>query len=181
MARREEYRCPDGSWSQLRAAAQLVSSREIVGAALSLTGAVPPSHFLGTAQHESGFALNERDTEVSGFQSFGLYQLSAEEASDVHLPAANLLSLEDSTKVFVALCVRRLAAIRAAAGLAADDMRADLWPYLAIAHNEGSAAAVASIHRFGLDWSKYKARNPTAAIVAHGYGDSCIPSHACPC
>lgn len=165
MARKEEF-VPDGH--RVR-----TSPAEVVAAWLRYTQRIPAEFALGTAQHESNFTLNEVDTEESGFTSKGVFQLSEEEANDVDFPEADLLDLEDATKVFCLLCERRLQRIIQVANLHAENLPADVWAYLALAHNQGLDAALKSIERYGLNWTAYKQRNPQFKGMA-AYGDDVI-------
>ena len=153
------------------------SAAEIVAAWRRHTGRIPAQFALGTAQHESNFTLNEVDTEESGFVSKGIFQLSDEEAAEAGRPKANLLALEDATEVFSVLCERRLQRLIEAADLNEDNLPADVWAYLALAHNQGLAAAHKTIRAHGLDWAAYKRRNPQLAGMGR-YGDDVISGGA---
>ena len=72
---------------------------------------VSAAYALGTAQHETNYALNEVDTEVSGFVSSGIFQLSEEEKGEAGLPSADLLTLEGATDVLAAIAEQRLTRI----------------------------------------------------------------------
>lgn len=126
------------------------------------TVVVPTRYAFGTSQHEADFALNEVDTEPSGFVSKGIFQLSTEEAVAVGFGTANLLMLQDAVAVMAALSDARTLAILRATGWActsADKVPGDVWAYLTVAHNQGLEACLHSIERFGLDWEAYKKRN----------------------
>jgi hypothetical protein len=166
MARKVEY-LPDGK----RVTA---SAGDVASSWSASTSRIPVNFALGTAQHESGYAINEVDTEPTGYVSKGIFQLSDDEARSVGRAGADLLALDDSVDVFARLCEKRLDAIVKAAQL--DESIAlpdDVWPYLFIAHNQGLAAALKSIGNFGLNWSAYKERNPTHPEWA-AYGDDVI-------
>src|SRR5258708_4603677 len=133
MARTEAFP-PDGT-------RVIASPIDIVTAWRAASTRIPAQYALGTAQHESSFTLNQVDTEVSGFVSRGIYQLSDDEAEAAGKPDADLLSLGDSTAVFVTICETRLDAIIAAAtakGTTIDPASPpdDLWAYLYLAHNQ---------------------------------------------
>lgn len=191
--RREEYRLQDGTWTTKRSGAIVVARRHVIGAALlAASTRIRLQFFVGAADHESGFAINERDTEESGFQTWGIFQLSRDEAREVGEPNADLLDLVTSVHVFSALMTRRLDAIVAAAKLdpklSAEALPRSVWAYLAIAHNMGLASALKSIGLYGMDWDAYKGRpgNDKLRIVSSGYGDDVIsggghPCNACPC
>lgn len=151
----------------------LVAPADIVAAWRRYTQRIPAKFALGTAQHESSFTLNEVDTEESGYVSKGIYQLSDREAAEVELPHANLLELEDATKVFYILCERRLRRIIKAARLAQENLPVDVWAYLALSHNQGVSAALKTIELYGLNWDAYKRRNPQLAGMGR-YGDDVI-------
>lgn len=170
MSRREEYLRPDGTWSPSRRDAHRTAPAEVRAAVQAVDTPIPLGYFLGTAQHESNYAVNERDTEESGFQSWGIYQLSHEEAGDLGMAGADLLSLQQSTELMARLAEARRHALRACAHIKGEEP-ADLYSYLAIAHNEGLHAAMQSIIHYGLDWAAYRHRNPKARIVTSGYGD----------
>jgi hypothetical protein len=146
---------------------------------------VPAQYALGTAQHETDFTLNEKDTEPSGYVSMGLYQIGVEEMQQTGHANANPYDLEDITIIMVDLAEARykrllqVARDRADAsvsssprGLSSQQVL-DLWAYLALAHNQGLAAAIKTITRHGVGWAAYKARNPQLADMGR-YGDDCI-------
>jgi hypothetical protein len=166
LAQRIEQYLPDG---QRVFAAPL----DIVTAWRQHTTLIPAQYALGTAQHETSFALNEVDTETSGYVSKGIYQLADSEAADVGFDRANLLELEDATIVFSALCEKRLKVLARALNLGLDALPSDIWAYLAIAHNQGLQAALKTLRLHGLDWAAYKQRNPTLTGIA-AYGDDVI-------
>lgn len=174
----EEYRRPDGTWSPSRRMdAIVVPTIRIVRMVQELDPATPSIYYLGTAQHESNFAANERDTEPNGFMSWGLYQLSEAERIAVGMPGADMLDPLQATQVFVALTNRRRDKLRQAARLSLGEADPqDLWPYLAIAHNQGDAAAMKTISAYGMNWTEYKRRNPRLRIVSSGYGDDVRPA-----
>lgn len=173
--RLEEYRRPDGTWSRSRRDAVFITTARLLDAVHVVGTTVPGRYYVGTAQHESNFALNERDTETSGFQSWGLYQVSQAEAVAVGMPNADLCALGPNTFVMVKLAElhrRRLRQLLDLGEGAPDP--ADLGAYLAIAHNQGLAAALKTARVHGLDWEGYKRRNPAIRIVSSGYGDDVL-------
>lgn len=138
---------------------------------------IPSTFAVGTAQHETNFAINELDTEENGFQTWGIYQISKEEAKEVGMPDADLLNLVSASQVFAKLMEKRLIEIVKACKLQGTpyvEFPKDIWAYLAIAHNQGLAASLKTIKSYGLDWEGYKKRNPTIRIVSSGYGDDVI-------
>lgn len=135
---------------------------------------IPAQYAVGTAQHESDFSLNEVDTEPSGFRSLGLFQLSSEERLHSPRPMADLLTLEGSCAVLAYVAERRLDAIIRIAGFdPAGALPADVWAYLALAHNQGLGACERTLNTHRLAWSAYKLRNPQLANLG-AYGDDCI-------
>lgn len=172
MSRVEEYRRQDGTWSLSRRDAQLITALNLANLLVNIDPVVPLTYYLGTAQHETNWATNERDTEESGFQSWGLFQLSEEEAADVGMPQADLMNPVQTCLVMVHLTNRRRTRIREVAKITGGDPP-DLCAYLAIAHNQGLGAAIKSIQNHGLDWAAYRHRNPNARIIP--YGDDCLP------
>jgi hypothetical protein len=177
----EEYRLADGSWTTKRSGAILARPDDIVQSVRAVGTVIAEQYFLGTAKHEANFATNERDMEAPDplgvrFTSWGIYQLSTEEARQVGRPNADLLSLQESTWILAKLTEMRRVAIRAQCHL--DPLAPDpigLEAYLAIAHNQGLRAALTTIKEHRLDWRAYKARNPTIRIVSSGYGDDVLP------
>lgn len=168
MHRRVEY-LPDGV--PLRA-----SVAEVIAAWVLCTARIPPQYAVASAQHEANFAVNERDHETPDehgnvYVSDGIYQLAQEEAAHVGMPHANLLDLVEASRVFARLQEERLAAIMRAAKITAPT--ADCFAYCALAHNEGTHAALKSIAAHGLDWAAWVARNPALDAMAR-YGSDCI-------
>jgi hypothetical protein len=170
LQRVEEYRV-DGRWSPLRRDAVIAPVTAILAALHGHKTTIPARYFLATAEHESGRAVNERDTEPSGFRSWGIYQISRQEAADVVMADADLLNLATATEVMMRLAERNREAIRAAAHLDGQDPP-DMGAYLAIAHNQGRTAVRRTIEHYGMSWKHYRRRNPGARIVA--YGDDCV-------
>lgn len=137
--------------------------------------ALDPRYALGTGLHETSYALNEKDTEDSGYVSMGLYQIGQDEMTHVGMSQANPYDLEECTIVFAKLTEERYKVIWSALGtLPSPDMQtayngeltrryASLNAYLSIAHNQGLAAALKTIKLHGLDWTDYKQRNLTEA------------------
>jgi len=167
MARKVEF-LPDGKRVYAK-------PEDIVRVWRQFTRKVPAQYALATAQHEAGLTINEKDTEESGFVSWGIYQcsdvearhhgfaLSKEEAATTGRPFIERYTLEGCTQLFVKLAEEHLTAIIKAAKLSASDLPPDVWAYVFIAHNQGQSAALKSIGRHGLNWNAYKARNMAAA------------------
>lgn len=172
---------PSGAWSLHRRDAIIVTPDTVVQAVRRCGTSIAEQYFLGTAKHESNWAVNERDMEPpdsSGFRfvSWGIFQLSPEEAAAAGRPSASLLSLDDSTYILAQLTERRRIAIRAE--LKIDPEAPDpegIEAYYAIGHNQGSRAMLTTIRLHGVNWRGYKARNPSIRIVSSGYGDDVLP------
>jgi hypothetical protein len=85
--RKEEYRIAEGDYRPGRNHAVLVKPADLCDAWLKMQswGKFPADYessvkyVVASAQHETNFALNERDTEADGFVSMGLFQISDEE------------------------------------------------------------------------------------------------------
>ena len=157
--------------------------------------AISPRYFVATCFHEAG-CENEFDTEVAtrsspqGFQSVGAFQIGEEEARRYHYELVNMLDLGKAADCMVQLAEDNLHGIVSAMDEADKLGRANstvyvdphgvewvdggLRAYLAIAHNHGMGYVRLTIHRYGLDWARYKARNPLDLIVKHGYGEDCV-------
>ena len=176
MPRTEQYLLPDGSLtSDRRRGAVLVAPADVARWAAAHTAVIPGHVFLGCAQHETDYAANEIDTEESGFQSIGLYQVSQLEAARAGEPKALLFCPWTSTRIMARLMEYALDQIVRAAGLG--EQSPDVWAYLAIVHNQGLGAALKSIRSYGLDWAAYKVRNATTNVRGIiPYGDDCMPS-----
>lgn len=119
---------------------------------------IPAQYACGTVQHETDYTLNEKDTEPSGYESFGIFQLGTEEQTQVGMGRTNLYALDDSVLVMGALAQNRLSRIEVATH-ALSYHEPDLWAYLAVAHNQGLGACLKTINLHGIDWTKYKQRN----------------------
>lgn len=131
---------------------------------------IPAQYALGTADHESSFTLNEVDTEPSGFMSYGIFQLSGEEAASAYCDDTDdLFILKESCRVLATIAEERFDAIKAVGRPCYD-----LWAYLALAHNEGLHAALKSIEKYGFSWDDWKARNGAKLANMCRYGDDCI-------
>ena len=115
-------------------------------------------------------------------ESTGLF--TAREKAELHLKAGAkkvIISApatgEDITIVMVDLAAARYTRLVQAAsawdGTLWTTGISSLWAYLALAHNQGLAAALKTIAKYGVDWPAYKARNPQLADMGR-YGDDCI-------
>ena len=152
---------PDGA--RIRVTPQEVAD------AWRLRSSIPAQYIVGTADHETDFTINERDTEPNGYISIGIFQLSQDEAASIGLPNANLLTLEDSCDVMAKIADKRMALILSAANLTAPTP--DCWFYLALCHNQGWGACHKTICAHGLDAAAWTARNPQLAQAARYFND----------
>lgn len=193
----EEYVLDGSPPTQNRIFAKAVTGQQTYDAviaaqvALSLAN-IDPRYFVGTCFHEAGCA-NEWDTEIAtasspaGFQSVGAFQIGDEEARRFGFTLADMLDFDKATNCMIRLAEANRYGLRAYAKLLPGmpdpdytDERGELWPggtmraYLAIAHNHGMGYARQTIATYGMDWAKYKTRNPTDNIVGHGYGKDCV-------
>lgn len=147
--RREEYEVA-GVRYPTRDHARLVSPA-FVAATCRISARVPAGYFVATARHESGFAANEVDTEPSGFVSWGLFQISDEEARAIRLPGARaMLDPVAACVAMVRLAERHLDDLEHLLGRAAP--RPDAWAYLSVWHNQGARAARATVAAHGCRW-----------------------------
>ena len=157
---------------------------------------IPTQFAVGTQLHETNYKINERDIEASGHTTGGGFQLDVPtfspfvvgDAVSAGMPDKDVYDLDDACAIFAARARYYLTRIisatnkyNAAQGAAALDESAlpsDIWAYVAIAHNQGLGAALLTIATYGLDWSAYKARNPTVNIAMDRgsgiYGDDVI-------
>lgn len=142
---------------------------------------VPSSYFVGTGKHETAFAVNEVDTEVSGFRSYGIFQVSDEElaaSSYSDADVCNAYALPSACEMFVQLAETRAHRLAGYVNKLVSNAPRDLWAYLALYHNQGWGAVQKTLDAYGMDWGAYKARNPGASI--NSYGDDCMPSDDTP-
>ncbi len=196
--RLEEYVLDDAPPTQdrrtgavLLTGAQVLAAVQAAQASLGLTN-IDPRYFVGTCFHEAG-CTNEWDTEVatasspSGFQSVGAYQIGDEEARTYGFQLSDMLDFDKATACMIQLAEHNRTVLRGYAKLAPDasdpdytDAQGNTWnggtmrAYLAIAHNHGLGFARMTIANHGMDWARYKQRNPTDNIVAHRYGEDCV-------
>ncbi len=162
MRRKVEF-LPDGK-------PVLVTSADVV-AFWRRHSTVSATYALATSEHESSRQANEVDTEPSGFMSYGLMQVSREEAAHVGMVGADLLDPETNIIVLAHLVDERAAAINRVLGRPQRSPNdgiiippePDFLAYLTIAHNQGLGACVKTISAHGMDWASYKSRNLTAA------------------
>ncbi len=179
----EEY-IKNGGRSSDKKDAIVVNQNKLIGLALWLSTRIPPQFFVGTAKHESEFIVNKIVTD-NGTTFKGLFQLTDASAGAVGMPNADLFSAFYATTTAVFLYEKRLDVIITEALKKQTTIKdEDVWAYLAIANNQGPAAAVASISKYGLNWESYKERNPKSKFVLSGYGDDVITGGStwkCPC
>ncbi len=186
MARQQTYQLEDGSFSSSsKDANRVLDKGEIVIAWKSQTSKIPATFALGTALHETGYALNERDNENDGRSTVtdGIFQLERSEAVKTGFPEANLFDLDDAATVFAALMEKNYARLLDASGLDESTALAKgLLGYLAWSHNtglghkDGKTNALESIQSAGLDWPAWVARNTGYAwgVKMGAYGTDCI-------
>jgi len=165
MKRKEEF-LPDG----IR---RLAIASDIISTWRAATTVIPAQFALGTAQHEASFTVNEKDTEPSGYISMGIFQLGQEEIDHVKVPGADVYTLAGSVALYVPLALERLHKLLVISFLDATCPPADIWFYLAMAHNMGLGAALKSIKEHGLNAAAWTARNPQLAQAAVYFND-CI-------
>lgn len=165
MPRREEYAVSDGeggySYSSDRSAADIRDADQIAQLGAQASSLIPAGFFVGAAEKETSRATNERDTEVNGHVTYGLYQIDTSEQQSAG-EGSDGVSLFDpiiSTRVFAFIQEQRLRAIADAAGFDISNPPADAWPYLAWAHNAGLGEPLTSIAKFGFDWAATVKRN----------------------
>lgn len=128
---------------------------------------IDPRYALGTGLHETGYILNEKDTEDSGYVSMGLYQIGSEEMTHVGMSKANPYDLDECTIVFAKLTDERYKAIQKAIHHEWSENESNsLRAYLSLAHNQGLAACLKTIALHGMDWPGYKNRNKAEAQKA---------------
>jgi hypothetical protein len=168
MNRTEEY-LPDGK-------PIYATPTEVVACWRKYTTNIPAQYALGTADHESSFALNEIDTEPSGYVSMGIFQLGDEEMASTGFPLSRkagspVYTLEGSTRMMVRLCEHRLERISHAMNWSPPVP--DLWFFLALAHNEGLGACLKTLAAHGMNAAAWIDRNPSLRHMAQ-YGMDCI-------
>lgn len=170
------FKRDDGTFSSSRVDAHRVDPSDVLAVARSVSSRIPGQFFVGTAQHESNFTVNERDSgdQGDGTDSDGIFQLSRSEAVKAGHPAADLFDLGDSATVFAILMHRNLDRILAAqeqwTGTGIPGGPGDVWAYLSMSHNQGIGAVEESIKRYGLNYSGpngYRERNK--GIVKQGF------------
>lgn len=159
---------------------------DIAAAWLRVSRRIPPTFAVGVALHETGYATNELDTEVSGKQTGGVFQLDVSGITDAvraGFPELSPYDLDGACQIFAVRCERDLLPPLLAA-FGGDE--ASFWArggagYLAWAHNAGlydnvhddgtkSTGPLSSIQRSGLDWTAFRQRNDGTA-----YGDRIGP------
>lgn len=161
MSRVEEFLVQQTAWSPQTKSAQRVTPEQVAEACRKAGATVALQYFIGTAQHESNFAINERDTEENGFQSYGIFQLSQYEARTVKMPGANLLDLDVACRVMVLITENRRKFLRSILRAAPNEPDvADLCAYIAVMHNVGeNDPTFQNIPKYGMNWKKWKDRN----------------------
>lgn len=159
-----------------RSHAILMSPNSVAALAVGVTRQIPAQQFVGQAYHESGYAINEIDTDLVGgvpTKSYGLLQINDEEYRQI--PGYTPVRLEpwNDIRVFALLCSRRADDIHTwSKGRLARDT--DLWAYIGLYHNEGGGACKKTIENYGCDAVEYARRNwadITARVAALGFGN----------
>src|SRR5271157_4240977 len=147
---------------------ELVSPKEVKDTWQAITNKIIAQYAVASAQHETDFTTNEKDIEVSGFVSKGIFQIADDEVIEAQewaratnndarlgkLQSIDLYTLEGSSYVLATLAEKRLKRICEAAGLDYDDttnLPPDVWFYVALAHNMGLGGALKTIANHGLD------------------------------
>lgn len=161
MARIEEFLKSTTIWTQSKTDAVRATPAQVAEACRKAGATIPLGYFVGTAQHESNCAINERDTEENGYMSYGIFQLGYHEARSVKMPSANLLDLDQSCRVMVMLAENRRMYLRSILRLVNGQADSpDLNAYIAICHNVGeNDATIKNIPKYGMDWKEWKRRN----------------------
>lgn len=178
MARKVQYRLADGSLSSDRSDAITVSPDDIRAA---VSGSVVPSqYFVGTAKHETDFAINEVDTEPNGHVTYGLFQIDD--------GSGDWWTFQDAIQKFVAIAESN--ATWLADGTPLDQVRRDFWAFLAGVHNIGRASYfppdyakepfdtfIENNLQYSIDHSDAKSP-PEYWESLRRYGNDCIPFDA---
>jgi hypothetical protein len=172
-----------------------VDPEYVVRSWVQFTKTIPAWVAVGMAERETGFALNELDTEDSGFQSLGIFQLSRAEAIKAFRPEADLYSLDDSSAVLATILERNLDRIleiatdAASRGLGKMPISSgvvidDVWPFLALSHNlglgnpenpnPGGAGVLPGIAHYGLNWPATFATAHPSMLRQLAYGDAAL-------
>src|SRR5437879_457989 len=94
------YRKPDGSFTSDASYAHRVAPWDIVQSWVRFSD-ISPRFIVGSALHETGYKVNERDIgdQGDGSDSDGLMQISAAEARSVGLGWNDLFDLDDNLQV----------------------------------------------------------------------------------
>lgn len=159
--------------SKERERAIVVTPEEIIFEAIKIGTKLRHQYLVGTAKHETNYAVNECDEEENGFRTYGVYQVSRQECREVGEPDVDLLNLANSTRVFCALMEKRLERIIKEINLDPNNLPLDVWFYLAMIHNMGLGATLKTIKRYGLDAKAWTERNPKLAKNSRYY-NNCI-------
>jgi hypothetical protein len=175
MARATKYLLVDGTIVAGRANARRVSRDELAQSVSSSQLAL--SYFLGTARHETNFAVNEVDYGDSAGTTYGPFQVTDAEAKrygSTGLQCAQ--SLDEASRVFMRLALDNALQVAAYASLSIYNPPGEFYAYLALAHNQGLKAAHKTIVTYGFDWARYVERNQGAHPEWISYYGDCIPS-----
>lgn len=166
---------------------QYVAPAQVAALWLKYSTRIPPQFAVAVARHESSYTLNERDTEPSGKQTAGIFQITlggtaVDTLGDMTLtgfPEGDWRDLDDCCRAFAVLMERLLDKLEAAAGKISDSdfFAAGGAGYLAWGHNAGRGQPQKSIQRYGLDWKATRQRNAGGDYFDNHigpYGDDCI-------
>lgn len=135
------------------------------------TRLIPAQYAIGTCQHESDFVSNCDTLESNGQKSKGLFQINSTEAVESGYGITDPFDMLNNLTIFAVISEKRLDKILASVRYPSN-VPTDTWAYLFIAHNQGISASLKSIATYGMDWEKYKSRNPNPSW--HAYGDDVI-------
>ena len=187
--RRTEYgvKTPEGwTWQSNPRFSIQMPTRVIL---LAVKGANPPkeiadSYWIGTAKHEADppFTVNERDTEKSGFKTYGVFQVSEEEGARAGVPVEDLPTLEGCARAFVPTAVKNYNYLLPYAKTPEARAR-DIFAYMAVLHNVGAHdSSIKNLvnGRFPMRWGgpggfKDRNKNTKWGMKISRYGDDCLP------
>jgi hypothetical protein len=197
MGRTEVYEA-DPATGALAGVRNTVTGDQVCTSWVKCTGTVPTKVAVAMAGHESSFTLNEHDTEISGYESFGIFQLSRAEmyGPPALLPTGNVYDLDDSCKALACILeanltvILRVASAAYANGLGKNPVDAngnpidDVWAYVAVSHNiglgselntnPGGKGVLPGIVAYGLSWpDAFQQAHPSMTAQAT-YGSDAI-------
>lgn len=131
---------------------------------------------------EPSFTVNERDTEKSGFRTYGVFQVSEEEGARAGVAVEDLPTLEGCARAFVPLAVKNYNYLLPYAKTP-EAQTYDIFAYMAVLHNVGAhdsaienlVAGRRSMRWGGPDGFKDRNKNTKWGIKISKYGDDCLP------